>query len=650
MRGHEPFSLSWHNVSLTLNGGSILRNATGKVESGKVSSIISSDQEGTLALMETLSDRGYASRYKHLYKLEVRVNGRLVDTHQFSYRKRITFLPTGDAILPSKSTVWEALYFHARMSGMSDKASRKIVKKIVGNLKLERQEDKMISDLTLSEKARARVAIALVSRPAALLLDSPLLALDVYEAFQTMAVLKQVAQDLNIAVLISVDQPSSEVLFAMDEVMFISKGSVIFSGQPDGIVPYFHQLGYACPPSYSPSDFLLFLFEVVTDEEHDRLSSSWLWHVGNDMADSQLLQGARLPSVEEEGGYFFESSVARSRPLPDRKMSDIISVEHLSVSSSSEYGLAIDEEPPHQDPSLKGGFFGSSKSRYRRTGFWLQLRLLYKREILFLIRSWDAVLTRFILLLVLCVMVALMMYRIGANGQEVLNGPSRETTTSDDMTNYYGAISVMVLLAIFGQVEGVSVTIPSVRLLFMAEHSFADFYGSLVFFISQLLVELPLTFLSATIQVCAAYWIVGFTGNIAKWIGVVFCSALATSSIGWLISSITASPLTALRLIPIVLLPQLLFSGLLTDVELIPSWLNWMEYLCYLKYCINLAFLIELQIDPVPDSIQAIADQNSINPEQTGLYISIVAVIILGCRILAAIALYRYRTTQYLKL
>ena len=84
-RALEKFALSWHNMSLTLGGATILRNATGKVQSGTVSAIVSSEPAGTVALLETLSDRGYASRYKHLLKLDVRVNDRVVDTHRHSY-------------------------------------------------------------------------------------------------------------------------------------------------------------------------------------------------------------------------------------------------------------------------------------------------------------------------------------------------------------------------------------------------------------------------------------------------------------------------------------------------------------------------------------------------------------------------------------
>ncbi len=106
------------------------------MKSGTVCAIVSSDAAGTVALLETLSNRSSASRYRHLFKLDVRLNDKFVDTHQYSYRKRVTYLPSGDAILPGKSTVREALMFHAQMRRMSSRAGAKLVDKLISNLRL----------------------------------------------------------------------------------------------------------------------------------------------------------------------------------------------------------------------------------------------------------------------------------------------------------------------------------------------------------------------------------------------------------------------------------------------------------------------------------------------------------------------------------
>ena len=649
-----------------------MNNLTGRMKSGTVSAIVSSDVLGTVALLETLSNRTSASRYRHLYKLDVRLNDKFVDTHQFTYRRRVTYLPTGDAILPAMLTVREALIFHARMSRMSSRGSHRTADKLVANLKLANQEHKLISELTLPEKARARVAIALVSRPAALLLDSPLFGLDVYEAFQTIAVLKQVAVDLNIAVLVSVSQPSSEVLFTLDKVTFLSKGAVVYAGKPNRIVPYFLQLGYSCPKSYSPSDFLLFLLEVIPVEEHDRLVSSWGWQVGN--ALDQEMQTNETPGMlnAEPDEAISSPSSPRSQPLSPKIMADLTAIERI-VESDDEGDEEDEEEaaengaaaaanlfspPVKEKPANRvASFFGDRKSSSSRVNFFHQFWLLYKRELVFLRRSWGTVVVRLLLLSVLCGVIALMLYSIGDSAQQALGQDASKLTPdeiSNRMNNYYGAISVMVIIALFGQVEGISVAIPSIRLLFLAEHAFASFYGSFVFFLAQLLIELPLTFVHALIQVSIVYWIVGFVGSWIDWVSVVFCAAVATSSLGWLISCISRTPLVALQLIPIVLLPQLLFSGLLTDLEMIPSWLKWMEYLCYLKYCINLGFLVEaeqyMSMNPVPTPIQFLADQNSIKSVNISTYVWLIVFITVGCRLLALFALYYYRTRRYLKL
>ena len=83
-------------------------------------------------------------------------------------------------------------------------------------------------------------------------------------------------------------------------------------------------------------------------------------------------------------------------------------------------------------------------------------------------------------------------------------------------------------------------------------------------------------------------------------------------------------------------LPQLLFSGLLIDVELIPSWLQWMEYLCYLKYCINIAFLNETYQYKDSQLIRELAYQNSIDEDKWSAYISVVCLAALAARIIAA--------------
>jgi hypothetical protein len=507
--------------------------------------------------------------------------------------------------------------------------------------------------------------------------------LDVYEAFQTVSVLRQVAVDLNTAVLITIDQPSSEVLFALDDVTFISRGSVVFSGDPLEIVPYFFQMGYECPPSYSPSDYLLFLLEVVPPEEHDRLVSSWQWHKGNELIDGDhaptleaLMQGIRTNKAEEDEHVGDERLVSTPRspvtssprsPAIVSRAIDLIEsmadddVEQIrpeppSPSSPSSMGTPVSRIGFGLEPnidltakSIEGGNkrvlqAKKSAARNNRLNVFAQFFYLYLRDLKFFIRSIDSIIVRIFLFGILSALVALMLFEIGTDAIAALTlSATKQTTLETTLNDYYGAISIMILLGLFGNVERVSVAIPAIRALFLAEHGMARLYSLFPFLLSQVCVELPITLFMSIVQMSISYWIIGFVGNFFVWVLIVFLGSVATCSVGWLICSLTYSPLTALQLVPIIVLPQILFSGLLIDIRLIPPWLSWMEYLCYLKYCINVAVINETASLKDYPQIQDLTSQNYISIDKTGTYVSIICIFIVGSRSLAAIALHYNR-------
>lgn len=598
----DSFVLSWHTVSVSLHGEAVLKSVSGRMISGSVSGLVTADVATSLALLEILAARYSAGRYKHSGRFDIRINDTLADIKQQSYRKRVTYLPAGDSILPEHLTVKEALVFHARLANVGTRS----VSKIISNMKLQLKERVLISDLSVAERARARVAIALVGRPAALLLDSPLNGLDVYEAFQTVSVLKRVANDLNIAVLISANQPSSEVLFGLDEVTFVMKGSIVFSGMPGHVVPYFMQLGYNCPPSYSPSDFLLFLFEVVLVEEEDRLISAWNWHVGNQLladVDSTVREDVSTPVGAGEWDTWVQGG---NTPCPLKPK-----------------------------PSLA-------------VGFWVQFSILYQRNVLMFFRSFDRFLMRACILGLLTLLVALVMYKVASDGRLQLDDPS--TVDLDGvMNNYYGAITFMIIIAMSGHLEAITVSLPATRTLFLAEDTMGSrLYGIFAFVLSQLCVELPITFLLCTFQLCLAYWTVGFGGSFDEWLAVLFLAAVSTSSVGWLISCWSQSALTAVQFIPMVILPQILFSGLLVDFDLIPYWMTWISLISYLKYCVNLAFLVEfdmyMNMSPISQPVESLASQKGIYESQWAYDIIFVVVLSILSRLGAILALSYYRS------
>jgi len=68
---------------------------------------------------------------------------------------------------------------------------------------------------------------------------------------------------------------------------------------------------------------------------------------------------------------------------------------------------------------------------------------------------------------------------------------------------------------------------------------------------------------------------------------------------------------------PLALIPQMLFSGLFVPVQKIPQSLQWVKYLCPLKYAINLLTVVEFAY--VKDTMDDCESKSSV-PACKGLH------------------------------
>jgi hypothetical protein len=100
-----------------------------------------------------------------------------------------------------------------------------------------------------------------------LFLDEPTSGLDSYSAFTLTTLLKKVAKDDDCTILCTIHQPSSEVFFLFDKVIFMKAGRVFFQGPVSDAVTHFKSYGFTCPSNYNPSDFVMNLCQTLALEE-----------------------------------------------------------------------------------------------------------------------------------------------------------------------------------------------------------------------------------------------------------------------------------------------------------------------------------------------------------------------------------------------
>ncbi|TPX37995.1 hypothetical protein SmJEL517_g00239 [Synchytrium microbalum] len=124
------------------------------------------------------------------------------------------------------------------------------------------------------------------------------------------------------------------------------------------------------------------------------------------------------------------------------------------------------------------------------------------------------------------------------------------------------------------------------KTVFTREHG-AQYYSLPSYFISKTLVEMPYQILFPWGQATILYWMVGLQNVASKYF--IFSSFVVLSSVcGWALGIFFACMFSslpvALAVTPVILMPLMLFSGLFANLNAIPIWLRWIQYISPIKY------------------------------------------------------------------
>mmetsp|Transcript_4930 Transcript_4930/g.4141 ORF Transcript_4930/g.4141 Transcript_4930/m.4141 type:complete len:162 (+) Transcript_4930:289-774(+) len=111
--------------------------------------------------------------------------------------------------------------------------------------------------------------------------------------------------------------------------------------------------------------------------------------------------------------------------------------------------------------------------------------------------------------------------------------------------------------------------------------------------LSKMMVEFPLSFIDSLVQVLITYFMMNFQGNFFYWVLTAWVLNISSVSLAQLMGAAVNSGSQAIQMMPMLFVPQMVFSGLFTSLSNIPVWLRWFQYLCALKYGVNLAYFNE---------------------------------------------------------
>mmetsp|Transcript_5789 Transcript_5789/g.21073 ORF Transcript_5789/g.21073 Transcript_5789/m.21073 type:complete len:644 (-) Transcript_5789:986-2917(-) len=583
--------IEWLDVSFTvpLKRGEVKRildKCTGVLHYGELGCIIGPSGAGKTSLMTVLGGRLPSKRGLHP-KSQVLLDGSPIEEKS---KFKLAFVPQEDSMF-AFLTPREALLLSARLRlpvDLTYEQRLSLVDELLKTLLLEKCADSMIGSVLVrgisgGEKKRTSIGQEIIINPSFIFLDEPTSGLDSTSAYVVIELLQRLAHKKGCGVLSTIHQPSSAIFELFDRVVLMADGMITYGGPNSYLHTFFETQGKAIPYRYNPADWVLHLMQTESAEKLKEIRDSWR-SLGAELAFG------RIGSADDE-----ESQDIPRSPL-----------------GRSFTNLFKDSMP------LEDG---------RRPGLVAQTVLLTQREARGVLRDTQTLSARFIVPAFLNLLNALIFWKIG---------------TKDDLQSHAGALYQVFIGAMFGAAQPLLLTFPLERPVFVREYAGGN-YSSTAYFISKTLVEVPLSLLVAIEIWCITYWAIEFQGNIVYLTLVTWALQLVAASTTLLISCLVPQAKAAMELAPLAFVPQLLFAGFFVKIDLIPSFLRWVQYLCFLKFAINLALIFEFGKDHctkvLGDQCRLFLEDDNVIEGDWYIYLAIVLGLFVVLRLLALIAL-----------
>ena len=478
-------------------------------ESGKLVGILGGSGVGKSTLLNVLNgmtkpDTG-----------EILINGHNLYSPEGKQKLKgvIGFVPQDD-LLFEDLTVFRNLYYNAKMclDSLGETGIREAVDRILVDLDLD-----VIRDLTVGnplnkiisggQRKRLNIALELIREPTILFVDEPTSGLSSVDAEAVMNMLKEQTYKGRL-VIITIHQPGSDIYKMFDRIMIMDKGGyMIYYGNPTEAVIWFR-----------------------TRANHANAFEDQCIACGNVNTD-QLLQIIEAKVVNEYG------KPTHIRRVTPAEWAESFKPEAEKISHKSSF---LEEPLPENDYSIPG---------------------LFKQSGIFFIRDFLSKLAdrQYILISILgAPLLALLL----AYFTRDTSGNAYNFSENENLPAY---IFMCVITAFFmGLIISAEEIVKDRKIL--KRESFLN-----LSWFSYLNSKILLMFLISAIQtisfILIGNFILGIRGmTLTYWI-VLFSTSCLANMIGLTISSAFNSVVTIYILIPFILIPQLLFSGVLVKYD-----------------------------------------------------------------------------------
>ncbi|CAD5119901.1 DgyrCDS8481 [Dimorphilus gyrociliatus] len=579
----------------------ILKGISGKMCSGQLTAIMGPSGAGKSSLMNILA--GYQCKSSAITGT-IHLNNKPRNLRKF--RKMACYIMQDSHLLEHLS-VQESMMCSANLKlseKMNVEEKKQLVGEILDTLSLTECKDTLTENLSGGQKKRLSIALELVNNPPVMFFDEPTSGLDSSSTYQCVDLLRSLAQGGR-TVICTIHQPSAKLLDMFDHLYMLADGQCMYQGDIPGLIPFVAAVAVKCPEYHNPADFVMELACGQYGETH-------LIKMVDAVKKGKCLQYQRPKKrtnceKEEKVNEFLASKDSKETSIVDDKMDDALISESV---------------PLNNDLSSKETSQGEATSKgdeEERTTFavscFTQFRVLFIRTFMSIIRDTTLTRLRLVSHIITGFMIGLLYYNIG--------------NESDKAFNNAAFLFFSLLFVMFTALMPTVMTFPMEMAVFLREH-LNYWYSLKAYYMAKTMADMPFQIVFPLIYGSIVYWFTNQPASALRFLMFLTLStqtALVAQSLGLLISA--GTPLqVAVFLGPVTSIPILLFSGFFVNLDTIPSYMQWITYLSYVRYAFEGAIQAiygfnreKLQCDQVraaeeakkaSDSMQSVSNMNKI--------------------------------------
>jgi len=445
-------------------------------------------------------------------KGSITINGYDINKDKDKIKGVIGFVPQDDLLI-EELTVYQNLYYNAKLCFASyseieiDDAVNRVLQDLdlfeIRHLKVGGPLNKFISG---GQRKRLNIALELIREPDIMFVDEPTSGLSSMDSEMVMDLLKEITLKGKLAI-INIHQPSSDIYKLFDKILILDKGGhAIYYGNPVEALVYFKKL-----------------------TNHINADESECVCCGN-VNPEQILQIVEQKVVDEYG------KLTKNRKTSAGEWYDLYK-QNIDVK--------IKEKPYNQElPSNSFSIPGKFK----------QFLLFVKRDVLSKLTNKQYVLLNFFEAPVLAIILGYFTKYI-----------SGDTYNFSENENLFAYLFMAVVVALFlGMTVSAEEIIRDRKIL--QREAFLNL-SRFSYINSKVLIMFTLSAIQMFTFVIIGNFILGIQGLTFNYFMVLFTSACFANMIGLNISASLNSVVTIYILIPFILVPQLLLSGVIVKFD-----------------------------------------------------------------------------------